>query len=50
MVVVNEGRRIVMEKPSGDEGVGRGQHANQGILAGALSQLGVPSPGNSEAA
>ena len=26
-----------MEEPSGDEGVGRGQHANEGILAGALS-------------
>ena len=44
-----------MEKPSGDEGVGRGQHANEGILAGALSfffarveALGVPSPGNSK--
>ena len=37
MIVVNEGRRIVMEEPSGDEGVGRGQHANEGILAGALS-------------
>ena len=40
----------MLEKPSGDEGVGRGQHANEGILGGTLSQFGVPAPSNGEAA
>ena len=50
MVVVNEGRGAVMKEPSGDQGVGRGQHANKSILGSALGQLGVPAPGNSQAA
>ena len=48
--MVNKSRRVVLEKPSGDESVGRGQHANEGILGGALSQFGVPAPGNGKAA
>ena len=48
--MVNEGRRVVLKKPSGDQGVGRGQHANEGILCGVLGQFGVPAPGNGKAA
>ena len=48
--MVNKSRRVVLEKPSGDESVGRGQHAIEGILGGALSQLGVPAPGNGKTA
>ena len=48
--MVNKSRRVVLEKPSGNKGVGRGQHANEGILGGALSQFGVPAPGNGKAA
>ena len=48
--MVSKGRRVVLQKPSGDEGVGRGQHANEGILGGALGQFGVPAPGNGKTA
>ena len=48
--MVSKGRRVVLQKPSGDEGVGRGQRANKGILGGALGQLGVPAPGNGKTA
>ena len=41
---------VVLEEPSGDESVGRGQHANEGILGGTLGQFGVPAPGNGKAA
>ena len=48
--MVNKSRGVVLEEPSGDESVGRGQHANEGILGGTLGQFGVPAPGNSKAA
>ena len=50
MVVVNEGRGVVMEEPSGDQGVSRGQNANKSILGSTLGQLRLPSPCNSQAA
>ena len=39
--MVSKGRRVVLQKPSGDECIGRGQHADEGVLGGALGQLGV---------
>ena len=48
--MVSEGRRVVLQKPSGDECIGRGQHANEGVLGGALGQFGIPAPGNGETA
>ena len=46
MVTVTKFRGVVMEKPSGDQGVRRGQHANQSILGSFLGDLGIPAPSN----
>ena len=43
MITVTKFRRVVMEEPSGDQGIGRGQNAHQGILGSFLATLG-PQP------
>ena len=48
--MVSEGRRVVLQKPSGDECIGRGQHADEGVLGGALGRFGIPAPSNGETA
>ena len=38
-----------MEEPSGDQGIGRSQNANQGILGSFLSKSGFPASSTGQA-